>query len=72
MSIPEDLVWDGFSQASEANVSGWDGYYPQVAINEGVNTVLTIDNDFQRFDAFDTEVILSPEEFNELNRYLRD
>jgi len=63
---------DGFSPASEANVGGWDGYYPQVAINEGVNTVLTIDNDFQRFDAFDTEVILSPEEFNELNRYLRD
>jgi len=70
--IPEDIVWDGFSQASEANVGGWDGYYAQIAIEEGVNTVLTIDDDFQRFDAFDTEVILSSEEFKELNRYLRD
>jgi len=70
--MPEGIVWDGFSQASDANVGGWDGYYAQVAINEGVNTVLTIDDDFQRFDAFDTEVILSPEEFKELNRFLRN
>jgi len=34
--------------------------------------VLTIDDDFQRFDAFDTEIILSPEEFKELNRFLRN
>jgi len=70
--MPEGIVWDGFSQASDANVGGWDGYYAQVAINEGVNTVLTIDDDFQRFDAFDTEVILSPEEFTELNRFLQN
>lgn len=35
-----------------------------------VNTVLTIDDDFDRFDAFDTEVILSPDQFIELNRFL--
>ena len=70
--MPEGVVWDGLSQASEANVGGWDGYYAQVAIDEGVNTVLTIDDDFQRFDEFDTEIILSPEEFKELNRFLRD
>ena len=70
--MPEGVVWGGLSQASEANVGGWDGYYAQVAIDEGVNTVLTIDDDFQRFDEFDTEIILSPEEFKELNRFLRD
>jgi hypothetical protein len=32
--------------------------------------VLTIDDDFGRFDAFDTELILSPAEFTELNRFL--
>jgi predicted nucleic acid-binding protein len=68
--MPEDVVRGGFSQASEANVDGWDGYYAQVAIDEGVNTVLTIDDDFERFDAFNTEVILSPDEFTELNRFL--
>lgn len=68
--MSEDVVRGGFSQSSEANVGGWDGYYAQVAIDEGVNTVLTIDDDFERFDAFDTEVILSPEEFRELNRFL--
>lgn len=70
--IPEDVVLNGFSLASDANVGGWDGYYAQVAIDEGVNTVLTIDDDFQRFDAFDTEVILSPREFDELNEFLRN
>lgn len=68
--MQETVVLDGFSQASEANVGGWDGYYAQVAIDEGVNTVLTIDDDFERFDAFETEIILSPEEFSELNRFL--
>ncbi|SEP68463.1 type II toxin-antitoxin system VapC family toxin [Natrinema salaciae] len=68
--ISEAIVRGGLSQAKNANVGGWDGYYAQVAIDEGVNTVLTIDDDFERFDAFDTEVILSPEEFRELNRFL--
>jgi len=66
------VVLSGFSLASDANVGGWDGYYAQVAIDEGVNTILTIDEDFQRFDAFDTEVILSPREFDELNEFLRN
>ena len=57
-------------RAKEANVDGWDGYYAQVAIDEGVNTVLTIDDDFERFDVFDTEIILSPDEFSELNEFL--
>ncbi|MBV0923407.1 hypothetical protein KTS45_04270 [Halomicroarcula limicola] len=68
--MSEAGVRDGFSQATAANVGGWDGYYAQVAVEEGVNTVLTIDDDFERFDAFDTEIILSADEFAELNRFL--
>ncbi|MFQ3285612.1 hypothetical protein [Natronomonas sp.] len=67
--MPEDVVRDGFSQATETNVSGWDGYCAQVATEEGVNTVLRIDDDFERVDAFDTEIILSADEFSELNRF---
>ncbi|WP_459190658.1 type II toxin-antitoxin system VapC family toxin [Halosimplex sp. J119] len=70
--MPEDVVWEGFSRASEANVGSWDGYYAQVAIDEEVNTVLTIDDDFERFDAFDTEIVLSPDEFAELNEFLEN
>lgn len=68
--MSENAVRGGFSYASDANIGGWDGYYAQVAIDTGVNTVLTIDTDFEQFDAFDTEVILSPAEFTELNRFL--
>ena len=69
--MPENVVWSGLTQASDTNVGGWGGYYAQVAIDEGVNTVLTIDDDFERFDAFNTEIILSLDEFRELNRFLR-
>lgn len=68
--VSEALVHESLSHAGDANVEGWDGYYAQVAIAEGVNTVLKIDDDFERFDAFDTEIILSPAEFTELNRFL--
>ena len=67
---PSDVVQGGFARATEANVGGWDGYYAQVAVDEGVSTVLTIDDDFERFDAFETDVILTSEEFERLNRYL--
>ena len=68
--MSEDIVLGGFTRASEANVGGWDGYYAQIAIDEGVNTVLTIDDDFHRSDAFETEIILSPAEFSTLHRFL--
>lgn len=68
--MAEGAVHSGFARASEANVGGWDGYYAHVAVEGDVNTVLTIDDDFERFDAFDTEIILSPDEFARLDRYL--
>jgi len=33
-------VRDGFDRARTANVGGWDGYYAQVAIKEGMSTLL--------------------------------
>jgi predicted nucleic acid-binding protein len=69
-TLSEAVVRDGFARASEANVGGWDGYYAAVAAAEGVNTVVTIDDDFERFEGFETTVILSPSQFRELNRYL--
>jgi len=68
--IARDVVRDGLSLAGDVNAGGWDGYYAAVATAEGVTTVVTVDDDFERFDAFDTEVILSPEEYRELNAYL--
>lgn len=66
------VVREGFSRASELNIGGWDGYYAQVAIEEGVETILTLDDDFTRLDEISTEVILSHEEFASLNEYLED
>ena len=68
--IPSDVVRGGFARAAETNVGGWDGYYAQVAVDEGMSTVVTIDDDFEQFDAFATEVILTSKEFERLNRYL--
>lgn len=68
--MSDSVVRKGVSQSSEHNIGGWDGYYAQVAIEEGVQTVLTLDDDFERVDVFDTEIILSPKEFQELNQFL--
>lgn len=68
--MTEDVVRDGFSRALRSNIGGWDGYYAAVAVSEGAETVLTIDNDFEKVDEVEANVILSPEEFSELNEYL--
>lgn len=70
--ISAPTVRAALARASDANVDGWDSYYAQVATETGVNTVLTIDDDFERFDAFETEIILSPAEFRELDAFLAD
>jgi predicted nucleic acid-binding protein len=68
--MPEETVRGSLDNARSANTDGWDGYYAEIAIDEGVNTVLTLDDDFERFDAFATEVVLSADEFDELNEFL--
>lgn len=66
----EETVRAGFEVASEVNVEGWDGYYASVAVEEGVGTILTLDDDFRQVDGVATEVVLSAEEFGELDEYL--
>ena len=68
--MPEEVVRSGFSLAGELNIDGWDGYYAEVAFNEGVGTILTIDDDFESVDGVTTEVILSSDEFATLNEFL--
>ncbi|WP_193571720.1 hypothetical protein [Haloarcula sp. JP-L23] len=68
--LPEDTVRTGFERAGTLNIDGWDGYYAQVAVEEGAETILTLDDDFDRIDDFSTEIILSGSEFEALNEYL--
>lgn len=68
--MPESVVRGGFTRAAEANIDGWDGYYAQVAIAEGAETILTLDDDFEGVDGVTADVILSSDEFATLNEYI--
>lgn len=68
--FPEDLLRDGFGLAGAENVDGWDGYYGAVARSEGVETILTLDDDFERVDGVACEVILDADQFETLNEYV--
>lgn len=67
--MPEGTVRGGFERAWQSDVDGWDGYYAQVAAEEGAETIVTID-DVDRFDDVTAEVVLSPDEFATLNDFL--
>lgn len=69
-SMPEDVVRSGFSVAGDLNIDGWDGYYATVARSEGVQTILTLDDDFEDVDGVTAKVVLTPDEFSTLNEYL--
>ena len=66
----DGVVRSGFSLAGEENVEGWDGFYAQVARTEGVETILTLDDDFEHIDGVTAKVVLTPDEFVTLNEYL--
>lgn len=68
--VTEASTRAALERAGASNNDGWDGYYAQVAIEEGVKTILTLDDDFDRLDGVEVEVILSSEEFVALNQYL--
>lgn len=68
--MPASVVRSGFSLAGRLDVDGWDGYYAQVARSEGVETILTLDDDFDAVDGVTAEVVLSPDEFATLNEFL--
>lgn len=67
--MAEPLVRDGIVLAGEANIGGWDGYYAQIALDEGVETILTLDADFERIDGVSTNVILTPDRFSALSDF---
>jgi len=68
--MPESTVRDGFDLAATHNIDGWDGYYARVAIEEGVETILSLDDDFEDVDGVTSEIVLSSEEFAALNEYI--
>lgn len=68
--LPESTVRAGFELAATHNIDGWDGYYAQVAREEGVETILTLDDDFTDIENLTADVILSPAEFETLNEYI--
>lgn len=68
--MAEDLVRDGLALAGGCNSDGWEGYYAQIAIEEGVETILTLDSDFERVAGVETDVILSPDEIASLTDFL--
>jgi hypothetical protein len=41
--MSEGIVRGGLSRVGDANVGGWDGYYAEVAIEEGVTKTLDYD-----------------------------
>jgi predicted nucleic acid-binding protein len=69
-AIDGDVSARGLAMSGDANTDGWDGLYAAVAQREGARTVLTIDDDFDRIDGIDGEVILSQAEFEQLEQYL--
>lgn len=68
--VSHEVVSAGFSLAAEHNIDGWNGYYAAVARETGVETLLTIDDDFESIPDLNATVILSPAEFATLNEYL--
>ena len=56
--------------AGEHNIDSWDGYYARAARETGATTILTLDDDFERVDGLTPEVVLSDDEFEELNDHI--
>lgn len=70
--LSEETVDAALSVAGNANLDAWDGLYARVALETGVETILTIDDDFERVDGVETEVVLDSSEFERLNEFLDD
>lgn len=52
------------------NVDGWDGYYIRAYRQLNGGSLLTTDDDFASIGDVNDEIILTEEEFRELNTYL--
>ena len=68
--MPERLLREGLDLAGSENIDGWDGYYGAAAQREGVETILTLDDDFERVTDVTCEVLLDTEQFQTLTDYI--
>lgn len=68
--VLETQLRDGLMLAGTVNIHGRDGYYAAVARSEGVETILTLDDDFERVDGIACDVLLHTEQFETLNEYI--
>lgn len=69
--LPEPMTRNALETAGALNLDAWDAYYGEIARAEAFETLVTIDEDFERFDGFETEIILSAEEFATLEGFLQ-
>jgi len=68
--MPERLLRESLDLAGIKNIDGWDGYYGAAAQREGVETILTLDDDFERVTDVTCEVLLDTEQFQTLTDYI--
>ena len=68
--MPERLLRESLDLAGIKNIDGWDGYYWAAAQREGVETILTLDDDFERVTDVTCEVLLDTEQFQTLTDYI--
>jgi predicted nucleic acid-binding protein len=68
--MPERLLRESLELAGSENIDGWDGYYWAAAQREGVETILTLDDDFERVTDVTCEVLLDTEQFQTLTDYI--
>jgi predicted nucleic acid-binding protein len=61
-----------FDYSSQYNIEGWDGYFAKAAEEAGANTIITIDERFERIDHIQQELVLSDDEKRELNEFLEE
>lgn len=68
--IPDEILHESLDLAGAENIDGWDGYYGVVAQTEGVETILTLDADFERVGGVTCDVILDTKQFETLTAYI--
>ena len=68
--MPERLLRESLDLAGIKNIDGWDGYYGAAAQREGVETILTLDDDFERVEDLSIEIPLTDDEREQLREYL--
>lgn len=68
--IDPETTRRGLKLSGRHNIEGWDGYYAEVALETGVDTVVALDDDFERVDGLTVRPVLSDLEHDRLDEYL--